>query len=100
MAQKNGYKINPRQELLALGVVNLNTAFEQSYPVSGGLSQTAVNDKAGAKSPISVVFASLAIGLCLLLLTGLLENIPNVVLACIVIVAVKGLIDVKEFIHL
>ncbi len=100
MAQKNRYKINPRQELLALGIVNLATAFGQSYPVSGGLSQTAVNDKAGAKTPISLVFASIVIGLCLILLTGMLRNLPNVVLACIVIVAVKGLVDVKEFVHL
>jgi len=100
MAQKNGYKINPRQELLALGIVNLATAFGQSYPVSGGLSQTAVNDKAGAKTPMSLIFASIAIGLCLLLLTGLLKNLPNVVLACIVIVAVKGLVDFTEFFHL
>lgn len=100
MAQKHGYKINPRQELLALGIANLATAFGQSYPVSGGLSQTAVNDKAGAKTPFSLIIASIAIGICLLLLTGLLENLPNVVLACIVIVAVKGLVDVKEFVHL
>lgn len=100
MAQKYGYKINPRQELLAIGIVNLATGLGQSYPVSGGLSQTAVNDKAGAKTPIALIIASIVIGICLLLLTGLLENLPNVVLACIVIVAVKGLIDVKEFIHL
>jgi len=100
MAQKHGYKIDPQQELLALGVANLATAFGQSYPVSGGLSQTAVNDKAGAKTPISLVFASMTIALCLLLLTGLLKDLPNVVLACIVIVAVKGLIDIKAFAHL
>lgn len=100
MAQKNGYKINPHQELLALGIANLATAFGQSYPVSGGLSQTAVNDKAGAKTPVSLIITSIVIGICLLLFTGLLENLPNVVLACIVIVAVKGLVDVKEFVHL
>ncbi|MDD2197420.1 MAG: sulfate permease [Bacteroidales bacterium] len=100
MGQKYGYKIDPRQELLALGIVNLATAFGQSYPVSGGLSQTAVNEKAGAKTPISLIFASIVIGVCLVLFTGLLENLPNVVLACIVIVAVKGLVDVKEFVHL
>ncbi|HEY9113511.1 MAG TPA: sulfate permease [Bacteroidales bacterium] len=100
MAQKHGYKINPRQELLALGIINLATAFGQSYPVSGGLSQTAVNDKAGAKTPISLVFASIVIGLCLILLTGMLKNLPSVVLACIVIVAIKGLIDIKEFVHI
>lgn len=100
MAQKHGYKIDPRQELLALGVVNLATAFGQSYPVGGGLSQTAVNDKAGAKTPLSLVFASIVIGLCLIFLTGLLENLPNVVLACIVLVAIIGLVDLKEFTHL
>jgi high affinity sulfate transporter 1 len=100
MAQKHGYKIDPRQELLALGIVNLATAFGQSYPVSGGLSQTAVNDKAGAKTPIALIFASIAIGLVLVLLTGLLKNLPMVVLACIVLVAIKGLVDTKEFTHL
>lgn len=100
MAQKHGYKINLRQELLALGVANLATAFGQSYPVSGGLSQTAVNDKAGAKTPVSLVFASITIGLSLLLLSGLLKNLPNVVLASIVIVAVKGLVNLNAFVHL
>lgn len=100
MAQKNGYKINSQQELLALGIANLATAFGQSYPVSGGLSQTAVNDKAGAKTPISLIFASITIGISLVLFAGLLKNLPNVVLACIVIVAIKSLVNVEEFVHL
>jgi len=100
LAQKNGYEINPRQELLALGAANLATALGQGYPVSGGLSQSAVNEKAGAKTPVSLVFASAVIALCLLFLTGLLKDLPNVILACIVLVAIRGLVDVKEFIHL
>jgi MFS superfamily sulfate permease-like transporter len=59
-----------------------------------------VNDKAGAKSPLALVFASLTIALCLMYLTGLLRNLPNVVLAAIVLVAVKGLINVAELRHL
>jgi MFS superfamily sulfate permease-like transporter len=55
-----------------------------------------VNDKAGAKTPLALVFASITIGLCLMFLTGLLANLPNVVLAAIVLVAVKGLIDIPE----
>ena len=100
LAQKNGFEINPRQELLALGVANLATALGQGYPVSGGLSQSAVNDNAGAKTPFSLVFASAVIALCLLFLTGMLRNLPNVILAGIVLVAIRGLVDVKEFIHL
>jgi high affinity sulfate transporter 1 len=96
LAAKNGYEISPRAELLGLGAANLAAAFSQGFPVAGGLSQSAVNDNAGAKSSLSLVFASIALALCLLFLTGLLANLPNVVLAAIVLVAVKGLVDIAE----
>jgi len=95
LAQKNGYEIDARQELLALGVANLATSFGHGYPVSGGLSQSAVNEKAGAKTPGSLVVASLSIAVCLLFLTGLLKNLPTVILAAIVLVAIKGLFDIN-----
>lgn len=100
LAQKNGYTIDPRQELLALGVANAAVAFGQGYPVAGGLSQSAVNDTAGAKTTISLVFASAAIAFCLLFLTGFLQNLPTVILASIVLVAIRGLFDLDEIKHL
>ncbi len=100
LAEKHGYKINPRQELLALGAANLAAAFGHGFPVAGGLSQSAVNDKAGARTPLALLFASLAIGGCLLFFTGLLHNLPSVVLAAIVLVAVRGLFDVVALAHL
>ncbi|HEY6144387.1 MAG TPA: SulP family inorganic anion transporter [Flavobacterium sp.] len=100
LAQKNGYVIDPRQELLALGVANAAVAFGQGYPVAGGLSQSAVNDTAGAKTPLSLVFASATIAVCLLFLTGYLQNLPTVILASIVLVAIRGLFDLKELNHL
>jgi sulfate permease, SulP family len=78
----------------------LLVAFGGGYPVAGGLSQSAVNDKAGARTPLALVFASVAIALCLIYLTGLLRNLPSVVLAAIVLVAVKGLIDIGALRHL
>jgi SulP family sulfate permease len=96
LARKHGDEIDPRQELFALGASNLAVAFFQGYPVAGGLSQSSVNDKAGARSPLALVFASLAIALCLVFLGDLLRNLPDVVLAAIVLVAVKGLVDVAE----
>ena len=77
-----------------MGTANVAAALGQGYPVACGLSQSSVNDKAGAKTPLALVFASATIALCLLFLTGLLRNLPNVVLAAIVLLAVKGLIDV------
>jgi high affinity sulfate transporter 1 len=96
LAQKNGYDIDARQELLALGIANLATSLGQGYPVSGGLSQSAVNENAGARTPVALVVASVSIALCLLFLTGLLKNLPMVVLAAIVLIAIKGLVDMKE----
>lgn len=100
LAQKNGYVIDPRQELLALGIANAAVALGQGYPVAGGLSQSAVNDTAGAKTPLSLIFASVTIALCLLFLTGFLQNLPTVILASIVLVAIRGLFDLKELKHL
>lgn len=94
LAARHDYEISPRQELLALGAANLAAAFGQGFPVAGGLSQSAVNDKAGAQTPLALVFASVTLAMCLLFLTDLLGNLPTVVLASIVLVAVKGLIDV------
>jgi MFS superfamily sulfate permease-like transporter len=96
LATKHDYSINPRQELLSLGFANLATAFSHAYVVSGGLSQSTVNDKAGAKTPLSLIICSTTLGVILLYLTGFLKNLPEVILAVIVLHAVSGLIKVKE----
>jgi sulfate permease, SulP family len=92
-AAKHGYVLDPRQELLGVGAANLAAAMGHGYPVAGGLSQSAVNDKAGARTPLALVFASITLALCLLFLTGLLENLPKAVLAAVVLTAVYGLLD-------
>ena len=92
-AEKHGYSLDPRQELLGIAAANIAAAFAQGYPVAGGLSQSAVNDKAGARTPLALVFASATLALCLLFLTGLLENLPKAVLAAVVLTAVYGLLD-------
>jgi high affinity sulfate transporter 1 len=92
-AAKHGYSVDPRQEFLGLGAANLAAALGQGYPVAGGLSQSAVNEKAGARTPLALVFASLALALCLVFLTGLLESLPKAVLAAVVLTAILGLFD-------
>ena len=99
-AARHGYSIDPHQEFLGLGAANLAAAMGQGYPVAGGLSQSAVNDKAGARSQAALVFASIALALCLLFLTGLLENLPKAVLAAIVLTAIVGLFDFPKLVHM
>lgn len=97
LAQKNDYEIDAHQELLALGVANLATSLFHGYPVSGGLSQSAVNDSAGAKTPVSLIIASATIAVSLLFLAGLLKNLPTVILASVVLTAIRSLVNIKEF---
>ncbi|WP_439367994.1 SulP family inorganic anion transporter [Bradyrhizobium sp. DASA03120] len=93
-AAKHGYALDVRQEFLGLGAANLAAAFGHGYPVAGGLSQSAVNDSAGARTPLALVICSVTLGLCLLFFTGLLTNLPKAVLAAVVFAAVYKLVDI------
>ena len=99
-ALKHRYDIDSRQELLGLGAASLLAGLFQGYPVAGGLSQSAVNERGGAKTPLSLVFASAGLACVLLFLTGLFRTLPDAVLAAVVLVAVAGLIDLRELAHL
>jgi MFS superfamily sulfate permease-like transporter len=99
-AAKHGYALDPRQEFLGIAAANLAAAMGQGYPVAGGLSQSAVNDKAGARTPLALVFASITLALCLLFLTDLLENLPKAVLAAVVLTAVYGLLDFPALVRM
>ncbi len=96
-ALKHHYPVNPRQEFLGLGAANLVAALGHGYPVAGGLSQSAVNEKAGARTPLSLIFASCTLVLVLFFLTGMLRNLPDAVLAAIVMVAVAGFVKISDF---
>jgi len=99
-AVKHGYKLDTRREFLGLAAANTAVAAFGGYPVAGGLSQSAVNEQAGAQSRLSLVFASLALALCLLFLTDLVQNLPKAVLAAVVLMAVRGLIDFRALAHM
>ncbi|MEK9283004.1 SulP family inorganic anion transporter [Bradyrhizobium sp. ISRA442] len=99
-AAKHGYPLDVRQEFLGLGAANFAAAFGHGYPVAGGLSQSAVNDSAGARTPLALVICSLTLGLCLLFFTGLLTNLPKAVLAAIVFAAVYRLVDVRALLRM
>ncbi|MEM6320209.1 MAG: solute carrier family 26 protein [Bacteroidota bacterium] len=95
-SKHRNYKVIPNQELIALGLANVGGAFLQSYPVTGGFSRTAVNDQAGAKTGMAAIISAILIVLTLLFLTPLFYFLPKAVLASIIMVAVFGLIDVRE----
>jgi sulfate permease, SulP family len=99
-AAKHDYPLDVRQEFLGLGAANLAVSLGHGYPVAGGLSQSAVNDQAGAKTPLALVICSITLAICLLFLTGLLTNLPKAVLAAIVFTAVYKLVDVAALMRM
>ncbi len=95
-AGKNGYDIDPNQELRALAVANATSAVFHGMIVGGGTSGTAANDSNGAKSQVSTIAASLMVMITLLFLTGWFYHLPEAVLAAIVVHAVWHLLDLRE----
>ena len=93
LAAKRRQRINPNQELVALGGANVASAFSGGFPVTGGFSRSVVNFDAGAQTPAASVLAALGIGLAALFLTPLLFYLPKASLAATIIVAVASLVD-------
>lgn len=100
LAAKHGYPIDVRQELLGIGAANFAAGLGHAYPVAGGLSQSVVNERAGARTQLSLVFASITLAISLLFLTTLLDDLPKATLAAIVLAAVAGLIDIRALLHM
>ena len=99
MAAKTGQRLDPNQELIGQGLANMLGACGKSYPASGSFSRSAVNLQAGAVSGLSSVFTSLMVVVVLLFFTPLLYNLPQAVLAAVIMMAVIGLINASGFIH-
>jgi len=95
-AARHGYRLDATQEFLAIGAANFVSALGSGYPVSGGMSQSLVNETAGARTPLSGLVAAVITLLVALFLTGLLRTLPQPVLAAIILVAVTGLVDVHK----
>jgi SulP family sulfate permease len=95
--QKHGHRLDANQELLALGAANLFAGLGRGFPVSGGMSQSLVNESAGARTPISGLVAAIFTLIVAVFASGLLRNLPQPVLAAIVLAAVMSLVDLHAF---
>ncbi|MBE7498889.1 MAG: STAS domain-containing protein [Verrucomicrobiales bacterium] len=88
---KHGGRLEANQEFLALAVANLAAGLGRGFPVSGGMSQSLVNEGGGARTPLSGLLAAVIILVVVLFFSHLLSALPQPVLAAIVLVAVAGL---------
>ena len=93
LAAKRRQRIEPDQELVALGSSNLSAAFTGGFPVTGGFARSVVNFDAGAQTPAAGVFTAAGITLASLFLTPALYYLPQATLAATIVVAVLSLVD-------
>jgi high affinity sulfate transporter 1 len=95
-ADAHGYRIDANQEMIALGLANVGSGLFGGLACGGSLSQTAVNDGAGAKSELSPIVAAVLSLITVLALTPLFHDLPEAVLAALIIHAVSHLMKVGE----
>jgi SulP family sulfate permease len=94
-AAKYGNRFDANQELLAIAAANMASGLGRGFPVSGGLSQSLVNEGGGAQTPFSTAIAAGIILLVVLFFSHLLSALPQPVLAAIVLIAVAALFKVS-----
>ncbi|HEY1665561.1 MAG TPA: SulP family inorganic anion transporter [Trebonia sp.] len=95
-AEKHGYQLEPSQEMIALGLANIGSGFLGGLAADGSLSQSSVNDGAGARSELSSVIAGALSLVTVVALTPLFTYLPEAVLAAMIIHAVSKLMKVAE----
>jgi high affinity sulfate transporter 1 len=96
-ATRNYYRIDPNQELLALGTANLVAGTLRGFPVSSSASRTAIGDALGSRSQLYSLVALGAVLITLLVGRGVLAAFPTAALGAIVIYAALRLVDIVEF---
>jgi high affinity sulfate transporter 1 len=92
---KHGGRFDANQEFLAIAASNVAAGLGHGFPVSGGTSQSVVNEGAGARTPVSGAVATGIILIVVLFFTHLLRPLPQPVVAAVVLVAVAGLFKVS-----
>ena len=95
LANRRRQRIDPNQELIALGAANFCGGLSSGMPVAGGFSRTMVNYAAGARTQLASIVTALLVALAVLAFAPLLAHVPKAALAAIIIVAVVRLIDLR-----
>ncbi|TXI45910.1 SulP family inorganic anion transporter [Methylophilus sp.] len=98
LAMQRRERIDPDQELIALGAANLLASVSAGQPVAGGVARSVVNMDAGAQTPAAGFLTALGMLLATLCLANWLSDLPRFVLAATIMVAVLSVFDAQVFI--
>jgi high affinity sulfate transporter 1 len=99
-AGRSGIRVDQDQELRALGAANIGSALFSGFSISASASRTPVAQQAGSKTQLTGVVGALMIVALLLFVPGLTTNLPQSVLAAIVMTACLSLVDIEGLVRL
>uniref|UniRef100_A0A8C9SKA1 Solute carrier family 26 member 1 n=1 Tax=Scleropages formosus TaxID=113540 RepID=A0A8C9SKA1_SCLFO len=89
-AKKNGYTVRPNQEMMAIGFCNIIPSFFHCFTTSAALAKTMVKDSTGCQTQVSSVVSAFVVLLILLVFAPFFYALQKCVLACIIIVSLRG----------
>ena len=89
-ANKNGYRLDDNQEILAFSMGNFLAAFTGCCPINGSVSRTAMGEQYQEKTQLTGIVAGLSMIVLLLVGTGFIGYLPVPILTAIVISALLG----------
>jgi len=95
-AAKNHERLDANQELIGYGAANLGAGVLQGFTVTGSLSKSAAADDAGGRTPVLLIVTSVLVLATVLFIAGVFKNLPDTILAAVLIHAVSGMIDFSK----
>jgi len=100
LAARHGGHVDPNRELLAVGAGNLLSGLFRGLPIGGSLTRSAVNVEVGARTPLSGAVGGVLLAVVVVLLVGVFANLPDTVLAAVILVAVGDLLSPRALARL
>lgn len=99
-AKHQNYTIRPNQELFAIGISKIGGAFFQAMPTSASFTRSAINNESGARTTIASLITFVLMVLTLLFLVPIFYYLPKAILAAIILLAIRSLVEYKKAIYL
>ena len=96
IATKSNQRIDANQEFIGQGLSNITGSFFSSYAGSGSFTRSGINYAAGAKTPLSAIFAAVMLMLIVLLIAPLTAYLPVAAMGGVILIVAYNLIDIHH----
>jgi sulfate permease, SulP family len=100
VATKSNQRIDSNQEFIGQGLSNMAGSFLSSYAGSGSFTRSGINYEAGAKTPLSAIFAAIALMVIVLLIAPLTAYLPIAAMGGVILLVAYNLIDIKHIVQI